>query len=242
MRFDLGPFGGGEPASFIEDLGGDPELADVVEQGGPMEAVGVVGAQVQFASDQARVPPDPLGMAAGDPVVAAQRGHQPEDMLGRLGRGVVRQCQCRGVAAGPSRVPTPRARRDGGRPARESSDICRSAANGSRRRATGRPPMRRPSPRRRRGPAIPRPTARPGRRDLDEGSLTRPAQRRTGWRRPPPARGSPQRAEPATASFRWSSGGRNGTTCEGSPRSVVLGQHRVVAPPHEVRKDGCQSG
>ena len=74
-------------AGLVEDLGCDRELADVVEEGGPVEPVEVGLGELEPLADHHGVGADALGVAARDAVVAVERGGEDQEPLGRLLRG-----------------------------------------------------------------------------------------------------------------------------------------------------------
>ena len=74
---------------LVEDLGRHLELADVVQQRGPVEAVDVVAAEPELLRDHLRVGADALGVAARQPVVRAELGDEPEQALDGFGRRLV---------------------------------------------------------------------------------------------------------------------------------------------------------
>ena len=59
---------------LVEDLGGDVQLADVVQEGAPAEQVLLALAQVQLVGEQFGVDPDAFGVAAGLLVVRGEVG------------------------------------------------------------------------------------------------------------------------------------------------------------------------
>ena len=96
MGADLLPFLVVQLARFIEDVGVHGQLAHVVEQRRPAQAVPVGLREVELVGDHVGEGPDPLGVAPGLAVVAAKRGGQRQDLLGhgqghrRLGPGGAR--------------------------------------------------------------------------------------------------------------------------------------------------------
>ena len=78
MLPELFPFGLRRPARLVEDLGAHLELPDVVEQGGPVQAIEVVRGEPELASEAVGVGADPLGVAACDPVVDVECADEVE--------------------------------------------------------------------------------------------------------------------------------------------------------------------
>ena len=71
-----GPFLLGGAAVLVDDLHRHVDLADVVQQRGPTEAVHVVSAEAQLVADQRGVGLDPLTVGAGACVVRGEGRHQ----------------------------------------------------------------------------------------------------------------------------------------------------------------------
>jgi hypothetical protein len=67
-------------------MGVHGELAHIVEERRPAQAVTVGRGEVQLVGDHVRESPDPLGVATGDAVVTAQGGGQGQDLFGHDGR------------------------------------------------------------------------------------------------------------------------------------------------------------
>ena len=78
-RFPLGP----RQLRWLVQYGRrDAQLADVVQQGGPSQAVDGRGRKSEFGSDHVGVDAHPLGVAAGVPVVCPQRADERQDLFG----------------------------------------------------------------------------------------------------------------------------------------------------------------
>lgn len=90
-------------ALFVEDLGRYGQLANVVEQGGPIELVERLGVEAHFVADQAGVGTHALRMAPGRAIVGSQGSGQFQDALGRLrgGPGFVEALAQLARGAGP---------------------------------------------------------------------------------------------------------------------------------------------
>ncbi len=73
---------------LVEDLGGHLELADVVQQGRPVEAVDLGAPEVHLLRDHLRIRPHALGVAARDAVVRIESRDEPEQALRGLDRRV----------------------------------------------------------------------------------------------------------------------------------------------------------
>ena len=71
---------------FVEHLRGYLELADVVQQRSPVEAIHLVAPEMQLLRDHLRVGADALGVASRDAIVRVQSGDETEQPLRRLHR------------------------------------------------------------------------------------------------------------------------------------------------------------
>ena len=84
------PLGRVQRGRLVEDPRRHVDLAEVVQQGGPAQAVAGVLRQMQLLREDVGEDPDPFGVTAGAPVVRAQRRQQSEDacrgLAGRLAR------------------------------------------------------------------------------------------------------------------------------------------------------------
>ena len=81
------PLFGREPALLVQDGGRHVELADVVQQRGPVQLRGALFVEAELLSDQVGVGAYPFAVAAGHPVVPADRADECDDGLGGLLRG-----------------------------------------------------------------------------------------------------------------------------------------------------------
>ena len=127
---------------------GHPQLADVVQDRGPAQQVAVASRDPHLLGEQVGEHPDPLGVAAGRPVVRAERGDQREDLAGDgagVGAGVARpgpaapRSGARLIASRASRAGT--ARRSGKsmlRSSRVASGSARRASRSTTTSASGR--------------------------------------------------------------------------------------------------------
>ncbi len=88
MLLDDGELVIGEPTGLVQDLFGDVELADVMEQPGPAQLRSIGIRELQLLTDQFGVRPDPFAVASGQAVVSGKRRDEHEKILGRLGLGV----------------------------------------------------------------------------------------------------------------------------------------------------------
>ena len=77
-----------ELALLVQDLRGNLDLADVVQQRGPAQTLQRVLAQVHLLTDHLGVRPDPLRVPTGESVVGVECGHEHQQALGCLGRGL----------------------------------------------------------------------------------------------------------------------------------------------------------
>ena len=73
---------------LVEDLVRDLELADVVEQPGPVQPIHLARVEADFVTDHLGVGAYPFRVPARDPVVRIQRGHQFQDSRCGLGWGL----------------------------------------------------------------------------------------------------------------------------------------------------------
>ncbi|MDA8297088.1 MAG: hypothetical protein M0004_10995 [Actinomycetota bacterium] len=80
---DRSPLLFGQRSRFREDPGVNGELAHVMQQRGPPQAITGVVAEVHLLSDHLREDPHALGMPPGGPVVVADRRREAEDLGGR---------------------------------------------------------------------------------------------------------------------------------------------------------------
>jgi len=85
-------FGIGESARFVENFGRHFELADVVDQSGPVELVPFIIGQVHFDRNHVGVGPHPFGVPAGLAIMATQLGDQFEHVLGGALRRSLVEC------------------------------------------------------------------------------------------------------------------------------------------------------
>ncbi|HTT91832.1 MAG TPA: hypothetical protein VMF65_19920 [Acidimicrobiales bacterium] len=79
---DLGPLLFGRFSGFVQNVGVDGKLADVVQEGRPAQAVPVSRRQVQFVGDQIREGTDPFRVAACPSVMTADGSGQRKYLLG----------------------------------------------------------------------------------------------------------------------------------------------------------------
>ena len=78
---DLFPFRIVELGFLVEGAGVDGQLAHVMQQGRPAQAVPVGQGEVELVGDHVREGADPFGVAPRLAVVPAERGRQGEDLL-----------------------------------------------------------------------------------------------------------------------------------------------------------------
>ena len=95
MAAQLLPLLVGRLAGLVQDLRADVELADVVEERGPVQPVELLSCQAQLLAEAVGVGADALGVPARDLVVDVERAGQLEQNLGRFlrARGLVRLAQ-----------------------------------------------------------------------------------------------------------------------------------------------------
>ena len=85
MSADLFPFRVVELALLVQGGGVDGQLADVMEQGRPAQAVPVGQGEMELVGDHVREGPDPFGVATRLAVMTAERRRQGKDLLGHRG-------------------------------------------------------------------------------------------------------------------------------------------------------------
>ena len=71
----------GRPPWLVQDLARDVELAEVVEEGGPVEPVELLGGKLEFLGDHVGVGADSFAVPAGESVVIGEGGEQFEQVL-----------------------------------------------------------------------------------------------------------------------------------------------------------------
>src|SRR4051812_34330236 len=82
------PLVGREPLGLVEYLRGNIELADVVQQRGPVELVLAVGVEAELFADQVGIRAHAFAMSSGEAVVRTNRADHADDERGRvLARG-----------------------------------------------------------------------------------------------------------------------------------------------------------
>jgi hypothetical protein len=85
MAAQLLPLVVGGLAGLVQDLRADVELADVMEERGPVEAVELLGRQAELLAEAVRVGADPLGVTTRDLVVDVElAGQLKQDLRGLL--------------------------------------------------------------------------------------------------------------------------------------------------------------
>lgn len=77
----------GRASVLVQDLLGDFELADVVDQRGPSELGRVLGLELHLLGDEVGVGADPFGVTPGHSIVSAQGSQLHEQLLGGFLRG-----------------------------------------------------------------------------------------------------------------------------------------------------------
>ncbi len=77
--------GGGESPWLVEDRVRDEQLADIVQQAGPLQLVELGVAETELLAEQSAVRAHSLGVAASASIVEAQGGDELEHALGGLG-------------------------------------------------------------------------------------------------------------------------------------------------------------
>ena len=81
VRLQYGPFILAGAAVLVQDLGGNVELADVMEQRCPVELLVLGLRQAKFLTNQRRVRTDAFAVASRQTVMACEQGHQVEQVL-----------------------------------------------------------------------------------------------------------------------------------------------------------------
>ena len=79
------PFAVGGLSRLVQDLGGDDELPDVVEEGTPADFVGFGRRQVEFLDDEIGQGPGALAVTPCPAVVGVESGGQGDDLFGQDG-------------------------------------------------------------------------------------------------------------------------------------------------------------
>ena len=82
MTAQLRPLVVRRPTRLVEDLGGDIQLPDVVQECSPVEAVELVGGEADLAPEARGVPAHALRMTACDAVVDVERSDELKEDLG----------------------------------------------------------------------------------------------------------------------------------------------------------------
>jgi hypothetical protein len=77
------PLGGGRLARLVQDLDGDDQLPDVMEEGAPADLVGLERREVEFLDDEIGQGAGPFAVTSGAAVVGVQSRGQSDDFLGQ---------------------------------------------------------------------------------------------------------------------------------------------------------------
>ena len=86
VPLEHGPFLVGGLAGFVEDLVGHHQLAEIVQEGTPLELLSLLGRQLHLLAQQIGVQTHPFRMATGAAVVVADRPDELDHLAGRIAR------------------------------------------------------------------------------------------------------------------------------------------------------------